>query len=598
MWVVSVTALVQLVSVRAETKAQRATVGGFQAASGRLSSTDAALGASLDGCLRRWEAFGFSGAVIVAHAERMLLRSGYGLADRSREIAVTPETLFDIGSLSKQFTATAVLKLAEAGKLRIDDPIASILPGVPEDKRPITIHQLLTHTSGVSDFGRDTDRENRDQLVGAWLDRPLTSLPGTTYEYSNLGYSVLAAIVELVSGQSFETYLHHALFEPAGLRDTILSWEAAQASRGKVVAMGYGGFADPCGGEDPRIEDTGWRLRGSGCVLSSADDLLRWGRALGDGRMLGRDWVGQLFRPYTKAEADFLSYGYGWRLQTTSRGTRVVWHSGLEGAFSAVYRRYVDEDLTIVFLTNRSIDGVPMRDLLVRPAHEGLLGNLVFGGPAMFPPAVPERASEAPAAGVYGGHDGARWSLEPEGGGLMLRAQNQKAADLLGTAQPDAASSELSEAATRRAEAAVRALLEGDLDRANQTTGQIDPLGYTGRDLAAAVRDWKNREATLGPLRSVEVIASCWVRQGPRERQVTHLRLRYERGTADEHFLWYADDEAYLIPCAPESTALRVKPLDARRLFGFDPVGSRSWTISFTTGQDGTTNVEATLWRE
>jgi hypothetical protein len=500
---------------------------------------------------------------------------------------VTPETLFDVGSVSKQFTATAVLKLAEAGKLRLDDSIASILPGVPEDKRPITIHHLLTHTSGVSDFGRDTDRESRDELVAAWLAQPVASAPGTTYEYSNLGYSVLAAIVELASGESFERYLHEALFAPAGLRDTILSWEPPDASRGRTVALGYGGFTDPCGGEDPRTGDPGWRLRGNGGVLSSVDDLLRWERALGEGRVLGRDWQERLFRPYTTAEADFLSYGYGWRIQTTRRGTHVIWHSGLEGAFSAVYRRYV---------SNRSIDGVATRELLVRPAREGEIGNLLFGGTVEFPPVAPERTAEAPASGGYAGPDGSRWSLDRDGDGLVLRARDQEAADLLGPARPQADLPGLSRAADRRAEAAVGALLAGDLERATRATGAIDPFGYAGRDLAAVVREWRAREASLGPLRGVEVVASTWVRRGPPERQVTHLHLRYAHGSADEHFLWYANDEVYLIPCAPDSTALPVRALDAHRLVGFDPVGSTAWTISLTTGQRGQRRLELLRW--
>jgi hypothetical protein len=279
------------------------------------------------------------------------------------------------------------------------------------------------------------------------------------------------------------------------------------------------------------------------------------------------------------AEATFLSYGYGWRFQESPRRTRVVWHSGLDGAFSALYRRYVDEDLVVIFLSNRSFDGVPARDLLMRPAREGAIGNLLFGGTLAMPPRHATAEPDLPTARAWTGPGGTRWSLERGELGLRLRVEDQAGLKALFPPADDDGGAR-SAAATRRAEVVTRALLSGDLAAAAAAAGPVDPLGYSGRDLATARGQWTARERELGPLRAIDVVASAWVRYGPPERQVTHLRLRYDRGVIDEHFLWYGEDEAYVIPCAPEATTLPLRALSARTLVGFDPVGGKAWTVT------------------
>ncbi len=543
------------------------------------SSEDAALATRVDDYLRRWEAFGFSGAVLVGRTEGVLLRAGYGHADRGRGQEVTPETVFDIGSVSKQFTAAAILRLVELGRLRVEDTLGAVLTDVPEDKDKISIHHLLTHTSGVGDFGKEADLESRDELLTKWLAHPLFAEPGSTYDYSNLGYSVLAGIVEIVSGMPFERFLHEELFEPAGMESTGFSWEGPGRWTDRSVALGYGGFTNPCGGEDSRHRPDGWRLRGAGNVLSTLDDLWRWDQALFDGRVLSPRSLSRLTQAHTVAEASFLSYGYGWRLQETPRQTRVVWHSGLDGAFSSMYRRYVDEDLVVLFLSNYSIDGTPVRDILIRPAREGALGNLLFGGTLDLPPRPSAPAMDGERLGSWQGPDRSRFRLEQGTSGPRLRAESQSALDVI---YPPADEEALERAAraSKRAQEAARALLDGDLEGAARVAGPIDPFGYSRRDLAAVLQSWREREAKLGALQRVEAIASGWVRRGPRDRLVTHIRLHYEHKVFDEHFLWYADDEVYSIPCAPEATSLPLRALDDQRLLGFDPVSRGIWTIS------------------
>ena len=154
--------------------------------------------------LTRATAFGFSGSVLVARDGEIVLHAGYGKADRDAGVPVTPETVFDIGSITKQFTAAAILALEEEGKLRVEDPISRFFDEVPADKRAITVHLLLTHSSGLrGGFGGDYQRMPRDSLVRLVLDSELLWAPGTRFRYSNEGYSLLGAIVEQLSGRSY-----------------------------------------------------------------------------------------------------------------------------------------------------------------------------------------------------------------------------------------------------------------------------------------------------------------------------------------------------------------------------------------------------------
>lgn len=164
------------------------------------------IGRKLDTYLTRATFFGFSGVVAATRDDSILLRKGYGLADRERGVTFTSGTAIDIGSLAKQFTAAAILKLEAQGRCSTTDPIIRFFDRIPEDKRAITIHQLLTHTSGVV---RDVsiDGESREVVVRQILSMPLRLEPGARFAYSNAGYKLLAAIVEVVSGERFDVFI-------------------------------------------------------------------------------------------------------------------------------------------------------------------------------------------------------------------------------------------------------------------------------------------------------------------------------------------------------------------------------------------------------
>lgn len=292
----------------------------------------------------------FSGVVLIVRGGDTLIHRGYGLAQRSARIPVTTETVFPIASLSKQFTAAAVLNLAADGRLALDDTLGGLLPGVAADKRGITVHQLLTGTAGLP---RDVTPSNavieRDSLVRAILAAPLRRTPGSAHEYSNAGYLLLAAIVERSAGVRFDRYLQDELFAPAGLTSTGFVGSAGRTS----VAHGYGGDYRGSVVDEPAAQQ-GWYRRGAGGLLSTAADLFRWERALTSGRVLPDSLVQKLFTAYVAEEEGGKSfYGYGWVVEQTAAGATVISHNGGWGPYYAELRRYPATGVVAILLTNQ-----------------------------------------------------------------------------------------------------------------------------------------------------------------------------------------------------------------------------------------------------
>lgn len=297
--------------------------------------------------------YGFAGALLVAKDGEVILHKGYGFADRERRLPVTTQTVFDIGSITKPFTAAAILSLEEDGRLRVSDAISRYFQSVPSDKAGITIHHLLTHTAGLQDvFGGDYDRMSRDSLIGLALGSKLLWEPGTRYRYSNAGYSLLAAIVENVSSQPYERFLRERLFQPAGLAHTgyrLVDWSHKRLAVGYRGAERWGTPLEFAWATDGPF----WNLRGNGGLLSTVSDLYRWHLALETDRVLSDSSRRKAFNRWAPESDDSMSfYGYGWAVTATTRGTTLIWHNGGNGYFFANFRRYVDERIVIIFTTN------------------------------------------------------------------------------------------------------------------------------------------------------------------------------------------------------------------------------------------------------
>lgn len=309
---------------------------------------------SLDRLLSQEAERGFSGAVLVARGGDIVLHRGYGCADRERGIPVTTETVFDIGSIPKSFTAAAILALSDEGKLNTRDPLTRYFADVPADKRAITVHQLLTHTAGLPDaVGPDFQVMPRDSLVRRALASDLLWEPGTRYRYSNVGYSLLGAIIEIASGQPYERYVHERLFRPAGMTKTgyvIPEWRDGEIAHGYASGRDWG---TPL--ERPWAEDgPWWNLRGNGGMLSTVHDLYRWHIALEEGRVLSDASRKEAQTPQVPENEEGTSYyGYGWAIFPLSGGKRLIAHNGGNGAFFADLRRYVDDDVVLVLTANQ-----------------------------------------------------------------------------------------------------------------------------------------------------------------------------------------------------------------------------------------------------
>jgi CubicO group peptidase (beta-lactamase class C family) len=296
-----------------------------------------------------------SGTVVAARAGEIAHCKGFGLAHRAAKVAAGCDTAYDIMSMTKQFTAAAILKLEMMGELRVTDPMSKFVGPVPDDKRAITLHHLLTHTSGLTDqLGGDYEALSREEMLDGALESELRSVPGSEYSYSNLGYSILAAIVEKASGTSYERFLTSHLFEPAGMRQTgyvLPEWKPDR------VAVEYDKNGEPKGRpfDHPWAEDGPyWNLRGNGGLLSTARDMFRWHAALEGDEVLSESAKDKMFESHVPEEEGGDSYyGYGWVVSPTDEG-RIVWHDGGNGWSLGVMARFPDQDAMVFWVSNHA----------------------------------------------------------------------------------------------------------------------------------------------------------------------------------------------------------------------------------------------------
>ncbi len=291
---------------------------------------------------------GFDGSVIVTRAGATVFARGYGLADRARDVPNTPETIFRIGSVTKEFTAMAVMILQDRGRLDTHDSVGRYVPGLPAAWQALTIHQILTHTSGLMHswalpgFTETMARPTTlDETLARFYDQPLLFEPGTDYAYSGLGYFLLAKLIEQVSGQDYGDFMDREIFEPLGMTHTGAD-HPGLAPKGR--ALGY--VRSDSGGtitDAPAIYVP--VLTGGGNLYSTVGDLATWDRALADHRLISRKAYEEMYRP------ELRNYAYGWQLGAIE-GHPVLQHSGGLPGFNAFNLRLPDDGIDIVVLSN------------------------------------------------------------------------------------------------------------------------------------------------------------------------------------------------------------------------------------------------------
>ena len=288
-------------------------------------------------------------SVLVVRDGEIVVRRAWGLADVDKGVPASPATNYRLASVSKQFTAAAILLLAEDGRLRLDDPVGRWLPSLPAKPGAATLHQLLTHSSGLLDYEDFVPAAATSQVRDADVlrllephDRTLFP-PGTGYRYSNSGYALLALVVAKASGRAFPAFLRENIFLPLGMDASL-----ARVDDGPVVAHRAYGHSRVDGRWIRTDQSPTSAVLGDGGVYSSIDDLAKWDAALYDDRLLSAGSRRMAFTPHVATDDPGVRYGYGWRITGVSR-----WHSGESIGFRNVIVRWPSRRLTVAVLTNR-----------------------------------------------------------------------------------------------------------------------------------------------------------------------------------------------------------------------------------------------------
>lgn len=310
------------------------------------------LKARLESSLQQAASKGWTGSVIVSQGAEILVEKGYGLADPDAKRAQTDKTVFSIGSITKQFTAAAIVLLESQGKLRFEDPISKYFPEAPADKAHITIHQLLTHSAGFPGaIGDDYENVDAGKFVQLAFETKLLFPAGKQYEYSNVGYSLLGIIVEKVSGLGYEKFLRENLWLPAGMQQTgylLPGFSKDQMAVGYQDEKRWGTAIDRAWLPD----GPGWHLRANGGVLSTAGDMQRWYKALKNNTVLSKAATAKMFTPHVAEGPEGQShYGYGWVIQQLD-GKALIWHNGGNGVYNANMTFVPEDDLCVVVSSN------------------------------------------------------------------------------------------------------------------------------------------------------------------------------------------------------------------------------------------------------
>lgn len=342
----------------------------------------------------------FSGVVLVAAENKVLFKEAFGLANREENIPFSENTIFNIGSLTKQFTAAAILKLQEANKLTVNDPLTKFFDNIPDDKKKITVHHLLTHTAGfIATRGEGSsslhDIVTKKELIETALKSKLLALPGEEYNYSNIGYNLLAIIIEKITADNYEAFYYKNLFEPAGLTETGYRLPTRAENR---VAINYGADQTayqrlfsieakslPVGSPFQHLklkEGPRFNIEGAGGMSSTVGDLFRWYMALNSNLILSDKSTKQLFLPHN-ASLDKKSkshYGYGWDIKSTDRGTLHAQHNGSNGYSFTDMHYFVDENIFIVLATNdRDVYPQVVMDELLLLVDSGMANRVARG---------------------------------------------------------------------------------------------------------------------------------------------------------------------------------------------------------------------------
>jgi len=470
---------------------------------------------------------GMAGTLLVERDGKVILHRGYGISNRQTLAPATTHTPYILGSLSKQFTATAIYKLESQGKLRVSDSLGQWFPDVPADKRGITIDELLHHTSGLPYLNRGDmyDSVSVDSMVRETFTYPLSFAPGTRFAYSSPGYDLLGVIVERASGRTFDAYVRSEIFDPAGMSETGFVDEPARWTKTKRTPSYSSSDPDV----DPPLYPTNLspKIMGSGGVVSTTGDLWKWEQALRTNRVLDAQTTKKLFAPGPAADRAS-KYAGGWFVVQSQRATTVVLHMGDLAGFNTDMRRFVDEHATIIFLSNTRDGGRSYREVV--PIN---VTRLMFGPEPVMPPA-PAKVPQAKLA-----HWNGTISLAPgvpvqgrvRGSSVWLTARTQDA--MFALAGADSATRVQALLLNRRADLASGMLASGN----ESGMDSLFSPSLTESSHPEFFRLWKAVVDSIGGLTSRDVLGSV---VSPPSGARSLVRLTGPKGTRVMSFDWIA----------------------------------------------------------
>ena len=370
----------------------------------------------IDDYLTRTVDYGFSGAVIVSQDGEVILNKGYGLAHRETGKPNTKSSVFSTGSVTKQFTAAGIMKLEMMGKLNVKDKVSKYFNNTPNDKKDISIHNLLSHTSGLPLALSEDDFEqiSKDDYLKKAMASELEFNPGEDMNYSNIGYSLLAMIIEKQSGMSYEEFLKKHLFDPAGMKQT--GYALPDWNKTNFVSIYRG---DKNNGTSERFTKPTWHLIGNGGILSSTTDMIKWVQALSGEAILSKKVKKKMFTP------NINEYGYGW--DVIDDGALRQHDGGSFLGLSAELRWFVEDDIITVVFSNASING-NAAFTVIRDDLEGL----TMGDEIPLPPKVSIVKEDTEAfVGAYQLPSGQQFTINENSGTIALVIDNQELLDLI-----------------------------------------------------------------------------------------------------------------------------------------------------------------------
>ena len=527
------------------------------------------LGKGLDDYLTKVTPFGFSGTLLVAKNGTVVLNKGYGMANRVDGLRNTSETIFSAGSITKQFTAAAIMTLEMAGMLNTNDPMSKYLDGVPLDKSDITLHHLLTHTSGlVPDVGGDYEMAERDNTIRRILTLPLEFAPGERFEYSNVNYTLLAAIIEKLSGQTYEAYLREHLFKPANMMWTgyrVPMWTE------RVVARWYVGDTD--NGNSLQRPFPYWNLIGNGGILTTTEDMYQWHLGLLGDKILSAEAKKKLFTPFLN------DYAYGWDVLQTDRGMLIQHNGGSELGNNAEIRRYIDSNIVTILFCNQFYQGRPLIDAVRRKIEK-----IVFGGKIPLPPAVsvasPARLKKF--AGQYKLPSGHAFLVSVAEDGLLIAAEGQDAISLV--AFPEGKDPAPYKRIGATSAKVLQAALKGDLKPLSKVMENKEKrLEGVRTLLQRRLREEGDRIGNIRDVQTMTTMPSAYEDGGVE----VCVEVKGERGSFFFRLIWQGEKN---IGIGPMEAARRVEflffPLSSTYFAGYDLGIGQDVRLRFDSGSD------------